>query len=137
MTGLPWDFGQAVAASSAAEVEQRRVESEVTQAYREFGKAKRLYYVALARRILELKASGVAVTACEKLAQGDPAIAVLREAKDVAEGLKETAKVAAWRVNADRRDVNDLIQWSKARDLAEGYSRSPAPVFSEPIGGRR
>lgn len=133
----PWDFGQAFAAHQAAELEQRRVEGDVTDAYREFARAERLYEVALARRIWELKAEGVAITACKTLAEGDPPIAALKQARNEKEGLKETAKLAGWRVHADRRDVEGFISWSRARDLAEGYSRSPAPVFSEPIGGRR
>ena len=91
----PWDFDQALQAHRAAENEQRRVESEVTSAYREYAKAERAYRVALARRILELKSGGMAITACETVAKGDRAIAELREARDIAEGLKETAKVAA------------------------------------------
>src|SRR5687768_2576946 len=115
MTGQPWDFQQALEASRASEQEQRRVESEVAQAYRAHGRAQKLYAVALARRIMELKAGGMAITACEVVAKGDPAIAELREARDVAEGFKETAKVAAWRVNADRRDTGDLLRWSARR----------------------
>lgn len=137
MSGQPWDFDQARAESLAAEQEQRRVESEVTLAFREYAKAERLYRVALARRIWELKRDGIAVTACENLAKGDPAIAALKEERDSKEGLKETAKVAAWRVNADRHDVRDFIQWSMRRDLAEGYGAQPTPKFTEPIGARR
>lgn len=128
MNGQPWSFAEALKASRDAETEQRRVESEVSTAYRQWGRAQNLYAVALARRIFELKTQGIAVTACETLAKGDPRIAELREARDIAEGLKETSKVAAWRVNADRRDVNDLLSWSMRRDLAE-YS---GPTEREP-----
>lgn len=132
----PWTFDEALAASRSAEQEQRRVESEVSQAYRDHAKAERLYAVALARRIWELKSQGIAVTACEVLAKGDPAIAALREEAHSREGLKETAKVAAWRTNADRRDVHGLLEWSKRRDLAEFFGGAPEPEFQEPIGGR-
>lgn len=132
----PWDFQTAFQHHKDAETEQRRVESEVTQAYREFAHAERLYEVALARRIFELKADGVAVTACKTLAEGDPDIALLKQARNEKEGLKETAKLAGWRVNADRRDTESFIDWSKRRDLAEGYGRAPRPEFASPIGGR-
>jgi hypothetical protein len=139
VTGLPWTFGQAEQASRNAEGEQRRVESEVTIAYREYAKAERTYRVALSRKMLELKASGMAVTACETVAKGDERIAALRFERDVAEGLKETARVAAWRVNADRRDVNDLLNWSARRDLAEfggrAVEREPAEMTT--YGGVR
>ncbi len=133
----PWGFDRAVQAYRAGETEQRRVESEVAQAYREAGRAQELYAVALARRMFELRAEGVAATACETLAKGDKRIAELRRDRDVKEGLKETAKVAAWRTNADRRDVTALIEWAARRDLADGSHRVPvADVYSAPIGGR-
>lgn len=137
MNGQPWSFAEALKASRDAETEQRRVESEVSTAYKEWGQAQNRYAVALAKRMLELKVAGVAVTACETLAKGDENVARLREQRDIKEGLKETAKVAAWRVNADRRDVGDLLRWSARRDLAE-YS---GPAQQEPermttFGGR-
>lgn len=115
----PWDFDEAREASAGAELEQRRIEDEVIRAYKSYAKAERVYKVALARRMFELKASGVAITACETLAKGDPQIAALREDRDIAEGLKETARHAAWRAQADRRDTEALIGWSMRRELAE------------------
>lgn len=132
MTG-PWTFDEARDASDSAETEQRRVESEVTRAFKEYARAEKLYRVALARSILELKAGGMAVTACEVVAKGDPRIAELREERDIKEGLKETVKIAAWRVNADRHDTRDFIQWSMRRDLAE----NPGPREMETYGSRR
>jgi hypothetical protein len=134
----PWDFEAAVAASHNAETEQRRVESEVSTSYRDHAKAQRVYAVALARKMLELKRDGMAITACETVAKGDPAIASLREQRDIAEGLRETAKHAAWRANADRRDISDLIRWSARRDLAE-YSGPPVsePAHMPVYGARR
>jgi hypothetical protein len=134
----PWSFGAALAASRNAETEQRRVESEVTLAYREHARAQRTYSCALARRMLELKAAGMAITACETVAKGDPRIAELREERDVKEGLRETAKHAAWRANADRRDTNDLIRWAAKRDLAEYYGPAEAePEHMTTFGGAR
>lgn len=137
MTG-PWTFAQARQASDGAETEQRRVESEIHDAYKDYARKERLYRVALARRILELRQQGMAITACEVVAKGDQAIAALREERDLAEGLKETAKHAAWRANADRRDTSDLIRWSARRDLAE-YSgpAEPEPAEMETYGSRR
>ncbi|HTE61704.1 MAG TPA: hypothetical protein VK631_15230, partial [Solirubrobacteraceae bacterium] len=75
--------------------------------------------------IFELKSQGVAVTACETLAKGDEQIAELREARDIAEGLRESAKVAAWAANKDREELARLIDWSFRRELAEGYASEP------------
>jgi hypothetical protein len=130
MTDGPWTFDEARSASDGAEREQRRVESEVHGAYKNYAHKERTYRVALARRILELRQQGMAITACEVVAKGDQRIAELREERDIAEGLKETAKHAAWRANADRRDTSDLIRWSARRDLAE-YS---GPAEREPAG---
>jgi hypothetical protein len=133
----PWTFSEARQASDNAETEQRRVEGEVFNAYKDYARAEMLYAVALARRMFELKAQGVAITACERLAKGEKAIAALRYERDVAEGVRETAKHAAWRANADRRDTNELLTWSCRRDLAE-YS-GPAerePAHMTTFGGR-
>lgn len=134
----PWTFDSAVTASHDAEVEQRRVEGEIHAAYKDYARKERVYRVALARRILELRTGGMAITACEVVAKGDQAIAALREERDLAEGLKETAKHAAWRANADRRDTSDLIRWSARRDLAE-YSgpAEPEPAEMTTYGGTR
>ncbi len=139
MSSLPWTFAQAVEAHKSAELEQRRVEGDVSEAYRAYARAEQTYRVALARRMVELRADGNAATTTETLAKGDERIALLRFERDVAEGLKETARVAAWRVNADRRDVEALIDWSKRRELAEFAGRGgpvePAEVTT--YGARR
>lgn len=134
----PWSFDAAVKASDDAETEQRRVESEIHTAYKKYAQKERLYRVALARKILDLKSQGMAVTACEVVAKGDKAIAELRFGRDIAEGVKETARHAAWRANADRRDVSDLIRWSARRDLAEYSGPSePEPAEMTTYGGVR
>lgn len=134
MTG-PWTFTEAVDASNAAEQEQRRVESEIHTAYKAYARREQLYRVALARKILALKADGMAITACETVAKGDPAIAELRYERDIAEGVRETARHAAWRANADRRDIGDLLRWSARRDLAEyAGPAEPEPAEMETIG---
>lgn len=123
MTG-PWTFDQAVKAADDAEEEQRRVESEISRAYRDHARAEKLYDVALARKMWELKRDGIPATVCKTLAQGDPDIAALKEERNSKEGLVETAKVAAWRAQSDRRDTSGLLDWSKRRDLAEYAGRS-------------
>lgn len=135
---MPWDFREAIAARDAAELEQRRIEGEIHEAYKNHARAQRVYAVALARHMLELKQAGMAITACEVVAKGDPRIAKLREERDIAEGLKETAKHAAWRANADRRDTTSLLDWSARRDLAEYAGRTePVPDHMETFGGTR
>ena len=119
---MPWSFDEALERHGEAKTAQHETGEEIVRAYREYGKAQKLYAVALARRIFELKSQGVAVTACETLAKGDEQIAALREARDIAEGLRESAKVAAWAANKDREELARLIDWSFRRELAEGYA---------------
>lgn len=138
MSPGPWGFDVAQSKSEDAAREQERLEEEVRDAYREHARAERSYNVALARRIWELKREGIAITACERLAKGDETIADLRERRDMAEGSKETAKLAAWRANADRRDITGLIDWSMRRDMAEFYGRTQEPDWSrQPVIGAR
>lgn len=133
----PWTFNEAVRASQDAQDEQVRLEGEVGDAFKDYAKKERLYRVALARKMLDLKRGGMAITACETVAKGDEEIARLREERDIAEGVKETAKAATWRANADRRDVESLIDWSKRRELAEGYGRSAEPSVMRTFGQRQ
>src|SRR4051812_26241859 len=113
MTG-PWSFDEAVKAYQDAEVEQRRVEGEVSTAYRNHARAVEAHKLALARRMWELKRDGIPATVCKTLAAGDPHVAALERHAHEAEGLKETALIATWRANSDRKDINGLLSWSRS-----------------------
>jgi hypothetical protein len=64
------------------------------------------------------------------LAKGDQSIADLRYERDVALGVREAARQAVYRHSANRRDLEELVDWSKRRDLAEGYGNAPEPQWS-------
>lgn len=112
MSTHPWDWAQAQVASEEAKTAQRESAENLRKDARDLARKERLYRVALARRILELKAEGHAITACGDLARGDERIAELKFERDVAEGAKEATGQAAWGASADRRDTLTFIEWS-------------------------
>jgi hypothetical protein len=132
----PWTFDQAVAAQRDATQKQEQAERFVKTAYRDFAEKERVYREALAKRITELRAEGISVTLCGDLARGDSRVAGLKYERDVAEGVREAAGQAVWRATADRKTVEGLMDWSKRRELADGFSTAN-PVFESVIGGRR
>jgi hypothetical protein len=135
----PWTFEQAVKASEAASAAQTAVEESVLDAYKGYAHAEKLFRVALARKMLELKSAGMAVTACETVAKGDETIALLRYERDLAEGVREAARHAAWKASADRRDTEALLSWSMRRDLADwhGHADQAEPAGAPYVYGAR
>lgn len=112
MNNQPYDFQQAQAASKGAADDQRSSEQFVIDATRNYAEAERSYRKALASKIVELKAGGMAVTACGDVARGDGAVADLKYKRDVCEGVKEAAVQAAWRASANRKAEQSFIEWS-------------------------
>jgi hypothetical protein len=115
----PYTFDEAHTAATRASQAHRVAEDNIRHAFREWGNAERAYRVALAQRITELHADGVAWTVTADLARGDRKVAQLRVARDIAAGVKEAAVQAGWRASKDREDTTQLIQWSMRRELAE------------------
>ena len=108
----PYDFGQARDAISTASRNMKSAEEFTRHAFEEHAAAERAYRVALAKRIVELHGEGAAWTVCQDLARGDRTVADLRYRRDVAEGVREAAQSATWRMTADRRDLSKLVDWS-------------------------
>jgi hypothetical protein len=108
-----WDFHQAVEASRRAKEAQRETEAVVELSAKEYADAERLYRIALAKRIVELVAEGKPATVAKDLARGDPRVADLAYDMAVALGVKEAMEQRAWRSTADRKDVQNLTEWSK------------------------
>jgi hypothetical protein len=115
MSGNPeaWDFPTATERSRRAHENQTGAEQARVKAAEELAFAERLYRTALARRIVELNAEGAAWTVCQDLARGDKAVADLRYERDVKKGVLDAAEQAAWKFTADRKDVNEFVQWSR------------------------
>lgn len=122
----PFDFAQAKAADIRAHDDQTKTENDVRTKARELAEAERTYRKALAAEMLTLHAKGKAITACYDLARGDERIANLRYLRDVAEGAYEAAKQACYKVSADRRELEQLVDWSQ-RVAPDGQERERGP----------
>lgn len=132
-----FDFTEARAAINTAKAAQASAEQAVRDAFSTYGNAERAYRKALAIKILELRAEGIPVTICLDLAKGDRRIADLRYARDVAEGVKEAATSAIWRHTADRRELEQLVDWSMRRDLAIDHGQLSEPIRFQNVTPRR
>lgn len=108
-----YDFIEAVEASRRGKESQIAAERERTEAAEKLAEAERIYRVELAKAILVMKAKGTPATVCQDLARGDEMVAGLRYERDVAQGILAVAEQRAWRHTADRKDIQELIQWSR------------------------
>lgn len=113
----PLEIEDARAAAFRASELQRGVEDSIREHSRGWAAAERAYRQRLAERILEYKAAGNAITACEVIAKGQKDVADLRYARDIARGMFEATKQEAFRRGADRADVHQLLEWSMKREL--------------------
>lgn len=120
MTDSPMTLGEARRALHSAS--QRQLDSE--QAYRQsvedLAAADLAYNRAVARKMVELHAEGVAWTAAKPLALGDETVSQLRYERDVKRGVVDAAESGRYRLQADRRSLEGIISWSMRRELAEG-----------------
>lgn len=112
-TTVPYDFAEAKAAIERASIGQRNAEQAICDAYADYGAKERAYRIALAQKITELRAEGIAITIAQDLAKGERRVADLRYARDVAEGVREASKSAVFRHTADRRELEQLVDWSR------------------------
>jgi hypothetical protein len=115
----PWDFDEAREACRKAAHAQEHAEEEVRRSAQELAIAEERYRVALAKRIVELRAEGTAATVCADLARGDENVASLRRTRDIQEGVYEAMKQASWRHNQNRKDAQRFADWSQRREIAE------------------
>lgn len=134
MSDQPWSFGQARQMCRSASAAQEQAEKSMREAWRDYAERERAYRKALAEKILQLRADGMAVTAAGDVARGDSHVADLKFARDVAEGVREVQAQAAWRRVADRKDAQRFADWSQRRELAEFHGNAPEePEPAEPV----
>ncbi len=108
----PFDFTEARTAVRAASEAMKAAEQNRRDASERLAAAERAYRVALARKIVEAHADGIAWTVAQDVARGDKHVADLRYERDVAKGVLDAAETVAWRHTADRKDLARLIDWS-------------------------
>lgn len=119
MSLAPWEFGEAVEKDRAASLAQRMTEDFLRSAYRDFAEAEAAYRQSLASEIVRQHADGAAWTVAPDLARGQRTVAELRMKRDIADGVVEAAKQAAWRAASDRKSVARFTEWSRSREMAE------------------
>jgi hypothetical protein len=110
---VPWDFGQARDNAAKAAQMQSAAEQAYRDASRELADKERTYRVTLAQEITRLHTDGVAWTASDDMARGQAHVAAVRFDRDCQRGVLKAAEAAMWRCNANRRDVQMFIDWSK------------------------
>lgn len=108
-----WDFHTALSASRKGKEGQEAAEKARGDATEAYALAERLYRMALSKRIVELIAEGKPATVARDLARGESPVADLGYERDVAEGVRDIAEQRAWRHTADRRDIQEFVQWSR------------------------
>lgn len=128
----PFDFIAAVAESRAASEAQHNAERHFAQKGREWAEAERAYREALAQAITRLKAEGTASTVAADIARGDKHVAKLRFDRDLAEALKDAAGQSIWRHTAGRKELEQLLDWSKRAAFLDAM-----PPREMPTIGRR
>lgn len=138
MNRAPYSFGEARDKAAEASKLQEAAELAMKDAARDFAEKEERYRVALAKEIVrQHNDDNVAWTVAPDLARGEPNVARLRKARDIAEGVREAMTQAAWRRAADRKDTQRFIDWSMRRELAEAAGSVPEPDDQPSFGTRR
>jgi hypothetical protein len=137
MSDAPYTFGQAKQAAANASKLQKSASDFSREMGQNFARKEEAYRMALAEEIVRQHDAGVAWTVAQDMARGDKHVAKLRRERDIAEGMREAAMQDAWRRVADRKDTQAFIEWSKQRELAEGYGQVSEPDHQPIIGGVR
>lgn len=107
----PYDYAGAKAAHARGSRDQQEAEKWLANSAKDAAEAEQAYRLALAKKITELRAEYPA-TVCLDMAKGDPHVAELRMKRDIKEGVKEAAAQAGWRASANRRGLEQLVEWS-------------------------
>jgi hypothetical protein len=124
----PFDVADARRATKIARDLQANVEENIRDNSGTLALAEKVYRLALAKRMAEFKAEGVAWTSAGDMARGDQHVADLRYKRDVAKGVMKATDQAAFRCGSDRRSLDRLIDWSQRRDLADDHEGQREPA---------
>lgn len=123
----PFEIIDAREAQHKASENQREHADKLAKAYGALADAEYTYRTALTNRWKQLKKEGWAATTCGDIARGEESIATLRRERDRREGELKELEQDAFRLAADRRALDGLIDWSMHRDL-----RTDAPPVEWP-----
>lgn len=131
----PYDYATAKRAIAHQSREQTAGEQTMREAAADHARKEEAYRLALAQQITEVHANGAAWTVAQDLARGDRNVAGLRRERDIAEGVREAAQQAMWKHAANRRELEQLVDWSMRIDI--GQAREQEPAEPEIVGGKR
>jgi hypothetical protein len=133
MRSLPWEIDAAREVLAEASRQQHDHQDAIRDAVKAAARADQLYRVALAAEIARQREAGAAATLAKDLARGDERIAMFAYEAAITEGNKEIAIQEGWRLHANRKDSQELADWSKRKDLATDYGQIPAPAMYEDV----
>lgn len=140
MAEEPPDFGDNTFRSPYRVIEARKAQFRASESQRQgsdrlkdaavkLADAERAYRMKLTQRITQLHAAGMAITTCETVAKGEEEVANLRHARDLAKGNVESARNQTFTHSADRRGIDQLVDWSMRRELR---TDTPPAGFTDP-----
>lgn len=136
----PLEIQGAREAAHRASEQQRKLSDERAAAIKGKALAEFRYRRALTERIKQLHlqgfdgSSGLAITMCETVAKGEESIALLRRERDDAVAEVTRLEQEGFRLAANRRSIDGLLEWSMHRDLRT--DTPPADWDSQPVHGR-
>lgn len=138
----PFEIEDARAAEHRASEAQREHSDYLARIAGKLAQAEYLYGRLLTKRIKELHVKGdpaaglppLAITACERVAKGERAVAQLRRRRDELEGEVSKAKDHAYTLSKDREALGALVKWSMHRDLR---TDAPPPRWDRDTGELR
>lgn len=124
-TREPMDYITAVTVHRVESDLQHAAENFLSEKAREAAEAEKLYREELAKEITRRRGGGSSASAARDEARGQPHIADLAMKRDVALGLKDAAAQSIWRHTANRRDLEQFIDWSKRASFLDSQQREP------------
>lgn len=136
----PLKIEEAREAAHRASEQQRETSNERAKAIKAKALAEFRYRRALTERIKQLHlqgfdgSKGLAITMCETVAKGEESIALLRRERDEAEAEVVRLEQEGFRLAANRRSIDGLLEWSMHRDLRT--DTPPADWDSQSVHGR-
>lgn len=88
---------------------------EMTRRGRDYAQAEHDYRVALAKKMLQLRAEGIPATISQDVCRGEPEIAKLRLQRDIAQTIHEAAQetIRVWKLEATLMEAQISREWGR------------------------
>jgi hypothetical protein len=92
---------------------QRRALLELEERVEAAAEAEHAYRVALAKKMLQLRESGVQITVLSDVARGEEEIATLKQARDIADGMVVAQRERVRELEGERAMLRELLEYSR------------------------